>query len=594
MTKFNDLGFSKDILKGINDLGFVEAMPVQKEVIPVLLETNKDIVALAQTGTGKTAAFGLPIVQQIIISEKHPQALILSPTRELCVQIAKDIMAYSKYMDGLKVLPVYGGANIDAQIRGLKMGAHVIVATPGRMLDMIRRKKADISKVKTVVLDESDEMLNMGFRDDLNDILESVPTNRRTLLFSATMPKEVSAIAKDYMTNPEEITIGKRNAGAENVKHIYYLVHARDRYPALKRIADMNPDIYAIIFCRTRMETKEVADWLIKDGYNADALHGDLSQAQRDHVMNRFRLKNLQMLVATDVAARGLDVNDLTHVINYNLPDDSEAYTHRSGRTGRAGKAGISVAIIHLREKYRIKEIEKRINKIFEKLPVPKGDEICKKQLFNLIDRMEHVDVKNEQIDELLPEVYKKLEWLDKEELIKRFVSLEFNRILAYYKNTSDLNVPDESGVEGRNKRKNKRSGGSKNYRRLFINVGKNHKLNPQRLMGLVNESTRERNIPVGKIDILKSFAFFEIDESYTDKVLKGLNSSVFEGIRVSSEIAKEKQSGNKEFDSRTRSKSSGRSRKPSSGSNDDRGPAKRKRINKSFDAKRRSRPKRN
>jgi len=594
MTKFHDLGFSKDILKGINDLGFVEAMPVQKEVIPVLLETNKDIVALAQTGTGKTAAFGLPIVQQIIISEKHPQALILSPTRELCVQIAKDIMAYSKYMDGLKVLPVYGGANIDAQIRGLKMGAHVIVATPGRMLDMIRRKKADISKVKTVVLDESDEMLNMGFRDDLNDILESVPTNRRTLLFSATMPKEVSAIAKDYMTNPEEITIGKRNAGAENVKHIYYLVHARDRYPALKRIADMNPDIYAIIFCRTRMETKEVADWLIKDGYNADALHGDLSQAQRDHVMNRFRLKNLQMLVATDVAARGLDVNDLTHVINYNLPDDSEAYTHRSGRTGRAGKAGISVAIIHLREKYRIKEIEKRINKTFEKLPVPKGDEICKKQLFNLIDRMEHVDVKNEQIDELLPEVYKKLEWLDKEELIKRFVSLEFNRILAYYKNTSDLNVPDESGVEGRNKRKNKRSGGSKNYRRLFINVGKNHKLNPQRLMGLVNESTRERNIPVGKIDILKSFAFFEIDESYTDKVLKGLNSSVFEGIRVSSEIAKEKQSGNKEFDSRTRSKSSGRSRKPSSGSNDDRGPAKRKRINKSFDAKRRSRPKRN
>lgn len=594
MTKFNDLGFSQEILKGINDLGFVEAMPVQKEVIPVLLETNRDIVALAQTGTGKTAAFGLPIVQQINIQEKHPQALILSPTRELCVQIAKDIMAYSKYMNGLKVLPVYGGANIDAQIRGLKMGAHIIVATPGRMLDMIRRKKADISKVKTVVLDESDEMLNMGFRDDLNDILESVPTNRRTLLFSATMPKEVAAIAKNYMTNPEEITIGKRNAGAENVKHIYYLVHARDRYPALKRIADMNPDIYAIIFCRTRMETKEVAEWLIKDGYNADALHGDLSQAQRDHVMNRFRLKNLQMLVATDVAARGLDVNDLTHVINYNLPDDSEAYTHRSGRTGRAGKAGISVAIIHLREKYRIKEIEKKINKTFEKLPVPKGDEICKKQLFHLIDKMEHVDVKNEQIDELLPEVYKKLEWLDKEELIKRFVSLEFNRFLAYYKNTSDLNVPDESGAEGKNKRKNKRSGGSKNFQRLFINVGKNHKLNPQRLMGLVNESTRERNIPVGKIDILKSFSFFEIDESYTGKVLNGLNSSVFEGIQVSSEIAKEKQSGNQEFDSRARSKSSGRSRKPSSGSNDDRGSAKRKRINKSFDAKRRSRSKRN
>ncbi|HSH50941.1 MAG TPA: DEAD/DEAH box helicase [Bacteroidales bacterium] len=544
MTKFNDLGFSKDILKGINDLGFVETMPVQKEVIPVLLETKRDIVALAQTGTGKTAAFGLPIVQQINISKKHPQALILSPTRELCVQIAKDFMAYSKYMDGLKVLPVYGGANIDAQIRGLKMGAHVIVATPGRMLDLIRRKKADITKVKTVVLDESDEMLNMGFRDDLNDILESVPTNRRTLLFSATMPKEVAAIAKNYMTNPEEITIGKKNAGAENVKHIYYLVQARDRYPALKRIADINPDIYAIIFCRTRIETKEVAEWLIKDGYNADALHGDLSQAQRDHVMNRFRLKNLQMLVATDVAARGLDVNDLTHVINYNLPDDTEAYTHRSGRTGRAGKTGISVAIVHLREKYRIREIEKRINKTFEKLPVPKGDEICKKQLFHLIDKMEHVDLKNEQIDELLPEVYKKLEWLNKEELIKRFVSLEFNRFLAYYKNTSDLNVPDESAAEGKNKRKNKRSGRGKNFQRLFVNVGKNHKLNPQRLMGLVNESTRERNIPVGKIDILKSFSFFEIDESYTHKVLKGLNSSVFEGVRVSSEIAKEKPAG--------------------------------------------------
>ncbi|MFP4024533.1 MAG: DEAD/DEAH box helicase [Thiohalospira sp.] len=544
MTKFSDLGISKDILKGITELGFEEAMPVQKEVIPVLLETKRDIVALAQTGTGKTAAFGLPIVQQINISEKHPQALILSPTRELCVQIAKDIMAYSRYLDGLKVLPVYGGANIDAQIRGLRMGAHVIVATPGRMLDLIKRKKADITKVKTVVLDESDEMLNMGFRDDLNDILESVPKDRRTLLFSATMPKEVAAIAKNYMTKPEEITIGKRNAGAENVKHIYYLVHARDRYLALKRIADINPDIYAIIFCRTRMETKEVAEWLIKDGYNADALHGDLSQAQRDHVMNRFRLKNLQMLVATDVAARGLDVNDLTHVINYNLPDDIEAYTHRSGRTGRAGKTGISVAIVHLREKYRIKEIEKKINKKFEQSLVPKGDEICKKQLFHLIDKMEHVDVKNEQIDELLPEVYKKLQWLDKEELIKRFVSLEFNRFLAYYKNTPDLNIPDESGADKKDKRKSKRSRGSKSYQRLFINVGKNNKLNPQRLMGLVNESTRERNIPIGKIDIMKSFSFFEIDESYTDKVLKGLNTSVFEGARVSSEIAKEKPAG--------------------------------------------------
>ncbi|PLX11559.1 MAG: DEAD/DEAH box helicase [Marinilabiliales bacterium] len=544
MTKFADLGIQEDILRGISELGFEEAMPVQKEVIPVVLETKQDIVALAQTGTGKTAAFGLPIVQQVSISEKHPQALILSPTRELCVQIAKDLMAYSKYMNGLKVLPVYGGADINAQIRGLRMGVHVIVATPGRMLDLIKRKKADISKVKTVVLDEADEMLNMGFRDDLNEILESVPNDRRALLFSATMPKEVAAIARNYMTNAQEITVGKKNAGAENVKHLYYLVHARDRYLALKRIADMNPNIYAIIFCRTRMETKEVAQWLIKDGYNADALHGDLSQAQRDHVMNRFRLKNLQMLVATDVAARGLDVNDLTHVINYNLPDDIEAYTHRSGRTGRAGKTGDSIAIVHLREKYRIKEIEKKINKSFIKAEIPTGKEVCKKQLFHLIDKMEKVEVDHDQINDFLPEIYSKLEWLDKEDLIKRFVSLEFNRFLEYYKNAPDLNIPDEKEYRQKEKDKGKRRGSDKDFKRLFINLGKNHGLNAQRLMGLVNESTHDRNIPIGKIDIMKSFSFFEIDKQFTDKVLDGVNGYTFEGVKVSTEIAKEKPSG--------------------------------------------------
>ena len=543
MTKFAELGISKDILKGISELGFEKAMPVQEAVIPVLLDSKSDIVALAQTGTGKTAAFGLPIVEQINIKNKYPQALILSPTRELCVQIAKDLTAYSKYVDGIKVLPVYGGANIDAQIRGLRMGVHVIVATPGRMLDLIKRGKADISNVESVVLDEADEMLNMGFRDDLNEILESVPNERRTLLFSATMPKEVAAIAKNYMTDPQEITVGKKNAGAENVKHLYYLVHARDRYLALKRIADVNPNIYSIIFCRTRMETKEVAEWLIKDGYNADALHGDLSQAQRDHVMNRFRLKNLQMLVATDVAARGLDVNDLTHVINYNLPDDIEAYTHRSGRTGRAGKAGISIAIVHLREKYRIKDIEKKINKTFEKAEIPTGKEVCKKQLFHLVDKMEHVDV-DEQIEGFLPEIYKKLEWLDKEELVKRFVSLEFNRFLDYYKNAPDLNIPDEKDFRQQEKDKGRRRGSDKDYKRLFINLGKNHKLNAQRLMGLVNEATRERNIPVGKIDIMKSFSFFEVDKQYTDKVLDGLNNAIFEGVKVSTEIAKERPKG--------------------------------------------------
>ncbi len=543
MTKFADLGISQDILKGITELGFEKAMPVQEAVIPVLLQTNTDIVALAQTGTGKTAAFGLPIVEQINIKNKYPQALILSPTRELCVQIAKDLMAYSKYVDGLKVLPVYGGANIDAQIRGLRMGVHVIVATPGRMLDLIKRKKADITNVESVVLDEADEMLNMGFRDDLNEILESVPDERRTLLFSATMPKEVAAIAKNYMTNPQEITVGKKNAGAESVKHLYYLVHARDRYLALKRIADMNPNIYSIIFCRTRMETKEVAEWLIKDGYNADALHGDLSQAQRDHVMSRFRLKSLQMLVATDVAARGLDVNDLTHVINYNLPDDIEAYTHRSGRTGRAGKTGVSIAIVHLREKYKIKEIEKKINKTFEKADIPKGEEVCKKQLFHLIDKMEHVEV-DEQIEEFLPEIYQKLEWLDKEDLIKRFVSLEFNRFLDYYKNAPDLNIPDEKEFRQQEKDKGKRRKSNKDFKRLFINVGKNQGLNAQRLMGLVNESTKERSVAFGKIDIMKSFSFFEIDKQHADKVLDGLNNSMFEGVNVNSEIAKERPSG--------------------------------------------------
>lgn len=542
MTKFTDLGIAKDILKGISELGFEEAMPVQKEVIPVVLETKSDIVALAQTGTGKTAAFGLPIVQQINISKKHPQALILSPTRELCVQIAKDLMSYSKYVDGLKVLPVYGGASIDTQIRGLKMGTHVIVATPGRMLDLIRRKRADISNVQTVVLDESDEMLNMGFRDDLNDILESVPDERRTLLFSATMPKEVAAIARKYMSDPEEITIGKKNAGAENVKHAYYLVQARDRYAALKRIADMNPDVYAIVFCRTRMETKEVAEWLIQDGYNADALHGDLSQPQRDHVMNRFRSKSLQMLVATDVAARGLDVNDLTHVINYNLPDELEAYTHRSGRTGRAGKDGVSIAIIHLRERYRIKEIEKKINKTFEKATIPTGKEVCKKQLFHLIDKIEKVEVDHEQIEGFLPEIYKKLESVDKEDLVKRFVSLEFNRFLEYYKKAPDLNVPDERDSGRRDK--GSRRASNKDFKRLFVNIGKNHGLSPQRLMGLVNEATGERNIEIGRIDVMKSFSFFEIDKQYSDKVLEGLSSAVFEGVNVSSEIANEKPSG--------------------------------------------------
>jgi ATP-dependent RNA helicase DeaD len=398
MLTFKELGLSPNLLKGIDALGFTNPTPIQEKIIPMFFETKNDIVGLAQTGTGKTAAFGLPIIEQIDVKDKSVQALILSPTRELCIQIAKDLDNFSKHVNGLEVVPVYGGASIDTQVRALKRGAQIVVATPGRMLDLIKRKAANLSNINTVVLDEADEMLNMGFRDELDGILEQTSNSKRTLLFSATMPKEVARIAKNYMNNPTQITVGKQNAGADNVHHVYYQVHAHNRYKALKRIADINPDIYGLVFCRTRMETKEVADKLIKDGYNADALHGDLSQAQRDHVMKRFRERTLQMLVATDVAARGIDVTEISHVINYNLPEDNEIYTHRSGRTGRAGKSGVSIAIVNYREINRIPQIEKLIQKSFEKLLVPSGEEICEKQLFKLIDKMENVKVDEEQI----------------------------------------------------------------------------------------------------------------------------------------------------------------------------------------------------
>ncbi|MCH7658635.1 MAG: DEAD/DEAH box helicase, partial [Bacteroidetes bacterium] len=398
MLTFNLMGLSPNLLKGIEDLGFNKPTPIQEKVIPVFFETENDIIGLAQTGTGKTAAFGLPVIEQIDIRNKSVQALILLPTRELCIQISRDLQNFSKYIKGLKVVPIYGGAHIGTQIKALKKGAHIIAATPGRMLDLINRKAANIANIRTVVLDEADEMLNMGFRDDLDSILEKTGDIKRTLLFSATMPKEVARIAKNYMNSPVEITVGKQNSGAENIRHIYYQVHARDRYLVLKRIADINPDIYGLVFCRTRRETKEVAEKLIKDGYNADAIHGDLSQAQRDHVMKRFRERSLQMLVATDVAARGIDVNDISHIINYNLPEDLDIYTHRSGRTGRAGKSGVSIAIVNYREKNKIPQIEKIIRKNFEKLSVPSGAEICKKQLFKLIDNMENVEVDEAQI----------------------------------------------------------------------------------------------------------------------------------------------------------------------------------------------------
>jgi ATP-dependent RNA helicase DeaD len=433
MSEFKKLGVTPEIAQALAELGYEQPMPVQSEVIPQLLNKTRNIIALAQTGTGKTAAFGIPIIQKTDVKNVTPQTLILCPTRELCLQIAGDLADYSKYVDDIKVLPVYGGSSIESQIRALKRGVHIIVATPGRLIDLIKRKTVSLSNVQSVVLDEADEMLNMGFTEDLDEILSYVPENRSMLLFSATMPREIQRITGKYMKDPMEITIGRKNEGALNVRHTYYVVHAKDRYLALKRIVDYYPNIYGIIFCRTRKDTQEIADKLIQDGYDADSLHGDLSQAQRDLVMSKFRNHNLQLLVATDVAARGLDVDDVSHIINYSLPDDIESYTHRSGRTGRAGKAGTSISIIHTKERGKISQIEKQINKQFEKREIPKGDVICEKQLFNFVDKIEKVKVNEEEIERLLPSIFRKLEWLEKEDIIKRIVSLEFNRLIEYY-----------------------------------------------------------------------------------------------------------------------------------------------------------------
>ena len=496
MKTFQELGICDEILKAITELGYENPMPVQEQVIPHLLNEETDLVALAQTGTGKTAAFGLPVIQRIDLSLCKPQALILSPTRELCLQIASDLTDYSQYVSGLRILPVYGGSSIESQIKTLKKGVHIIVATPGRLVDLIERRTVQLDHVSTVIMDEADEMLNMGFLDSINAILSKVPQERKMLLFSATMPKEIEQIARTYMHEPKEVVVGSRNEGAENVRHVYYMVHAKDKYPALKRIADYYPNIYGIIFCRTRRETQEIADQLIADGYNADSLHGELSQAQRDAVMQKFRLRNLQLLVATDVAARGLDVTDLTHVINYGLPDDIETYTHRSGRTGRAGKSGVSVAIVHSREKGKMRAIEKIIGKKFERGMVPTGEQICEKQLFNLADRIEKVKVNEEEIAKYLPNISRKLGWLTEQDLIKRIVSLEFNRLIDYYRDTPDLDIPDENtrkpkegnfAKEGRNGRKKDIRTAEAGFERIYINLGKAHGFFPPNLIEMVN-----------------------------------------------------------------------------------------------------------
>lgn len=556
MTPFSELGINNDILKGLEELGFTTPTPVQEQIIPTLLARQVDMIGLAQTGTGKTAAFGVPLLQLTDVHRKQTQALVLCPTRELCVQVAKDMTAYAKYLPGITILAVYGGASVETQINALRRGVQIIVATPGRLHDLMRRGKVNIKAIRTVVLDEAEEMLQMGFQDELNAILAETPADKNTLLFSATMSREVAAIADKYMNEPVEVTVGRRNAGAENVDHIYYMVQAKDRYPALKRIVDSNPDIYSIIFCRTRQETQEVADKLMQDGYNADALHGELSQTQRDLVMNKFRRKNLQLLVATDVAARGLDVNDLTHVINYNLPDETSQYIHRSGRTGRAGKAGISIAIIHLREKHRIAEIEGKLKRTFQKQLIPSGQEVCEKQLLRLIEIMKQVEVEHKQIDPFLPAIMATLADLDREELIKRFVSVEFNRFLEYYRNAPDLNVVEyKKGRETRgggqisklspNKFKDNKfakPSTTGQFTRFILNVGKKDGANPGRLIGEINDATGNRGIRFGKIEIMNTSTMLEVENTFSSQVMGAFEGLMINGKHVVIGLAKDKR----------------------------------------------------
>ncbi|MFV0545757.1 MAG: DEAD/DEAH box helicase [Bacteroides sp.] len=540
MKTFEELGVSPEIRKAIEEMGYESPMPVQEEVIPYLLGENNDVVALAQTGTGKTAAFGLPLLQQVKTEKVVPQSLILCPTRELCLQIASDLHDYSKYINGLKVLPVYGGSSIESQIRSLKRGVHIIVATPGRLLDLMERKTVSLATIQNVVMDEADEMLNMGFTDSINAILADIPKERNTLLFSATMSPEIARISKKYLNNAKEITIGRKNEGNNNVKHVVYTVHAKDKYETLKRIADFYPQIYGIIFCRTRKETQEIAEKLMHEGYNADSLHGELSQSQRDAVMQKFRLRKIQLLVATDVAARGLDVDDLTHVINYGLPDDTESYTHRSGRTGRAGKTGTSIAIINLREKGKMREIERIISKQFITGEIPTGNDICNKQLMKVIDDLEKVKVNEEEIMNFMPEIYRKLEWLSKEDLIKRVVSHEFNRFSEYYRNRAEIEIATDS----RSERGGQQRGGNRGsrqaeagYKRLFINIGRTDNFFPNELINLLNSNTRSR-INLGKIDIMKNFSFFEVEDKEAQNVLKSLNRQKWNNRKVVVELA--------------------------------------------------------
>lgn len=577
MKTFEELGVSEEIRRAITELGFESPMPVQEEVIPYLLGSNNDVIALAQTGTGKTAAFGIPVLQRLDPSSRDTQALILSPTRELCLQIADDLKDFSKYMNGINIVAVYGGTSIENQIRALRHGAQVIVATPGRLIDLMNRGKANLEKVYNVVLDEADEMLNMGFTESINEIFEGVPKDRNTLLFSATMSREIERIAKSYLREYKEIVVGSRNEGAENVNHIYYMVHAKDKYLALKRIVDFNPKIFGIIFCRTKLETQEIADKLIHDGYNAESLHGDLSQQQRDLTMQKFRQHLTQLLVATDVAARGLDVDDLTHVINYGLPDDIESYTHRSGRTGRAGKKGTSISIMHIREKHKMRAIEKEIGKSFVEGAIPSAKEICKKQLYKVMDQIVKTDVNDEEIDPFMSDINRYFEFMDKEDLIKKIVSMEFGKFLAYYADAPEIEAPSKSprgetsdkrrGKGDRGERSNtpprgRRRGAEAGFRRLFINLGKDDGFYPGEVMQYINKHVEGRQA-VGHIDLLKKFSYIEVPEKDAQKVMRALDGTVYKGREVRCNDADEKGHGKKNVEKTVTAKKAFTPKKP-------------------------------
>lgn len=560
MKTFEELGVSEELRRAIKEIGYETPTPVQEAVIPYLLGTGNDVIALAQTGTGKTAAYGLPVLQKVNPAEHHTQAVVLSPTRELCLQIVGDLKEYSRYVEGLQVVAVYGGSSIESQIRALKRGAQVIVATPGRLIDLMKRGVAKLEAVENVVLDEADEMLNMGFSESIDEILAGVPTERNTLLFSATMSKEITAIATNYLHDYKEIVVGSRNEGAENVNHIYYLVHAKDKYPALKRVVDYHPGIYAIIFCRTRAETQEVADKLIQDGYNAEALHGDLSQAQRDLTMQKFRQHRTQLLVATDVAARGLDVDELTHVINYGLPDDVENYTHRSGRTGRAGRRGTSISIIHLRERGKVRVIERTIGKDFERGVLPEPKEICTKQLYHVMDELERIAVNDEEIAPFLPEIYRKLDWLTKEDLVKRIVSREFGRFLQYYANAPEIIEPTEGRKKEpraerapRRQRERGEHTAEPGYTRLYLNLGKRDNFYAREIINLVNRYVKGQ-IEIGRIDLTPNCSFFEVPEENAQIVMRKMAKAKVGERRVVVDFAdREQGGGNRERPARKR-----------------------------------------